>query len=216
MRLTFAVALAFTVCSTLVSGHAIIARSLPPSCGGGGTVLEQSSVEYNGATIGTYAKLETVRATPTPKQTPGVLSDQQQLTLNLGSGSIGCENLSTSSINPTDCGSVIGYLESLSRKLPILMFHLLPLFELTALPQQPFSFGRSASTFSLDAQSYAYWYYGTCEITIVNADTIPYTVCYYELGVNSGLAAETCLGTTAGAVCVGTQDPGQMFEIAVL
>ncbi|KAI9512086.1 hypothetical protein F5148DRAFT_1146394 [Russula earlei] len=189
--LTFTVAFALAVCSTLVSGRAIYSRSLPASCPEGGKVLEQSTVKHLGTTLsyvsGTCgAGYNAVNATKRAD-----IEKRQTICAN-GECSPACENLSNYDILVSDCAYIISYLDSYGLS-----------FELTVLPQPPISFGRPAESFILSAQGYAYWSYNTCQITIVNADYVDYTVCYAVVGYESAVAIEYCVGVTAGAVCVG-------------
>jgi len=188
MRLTFAIAFAFTIFPALVSASAVqvASRAQPKKCGTGGKVLAQNTIGHKGSTItyvsGTCPGGISGSGNPTKRSE---LEERQDVCTN-GNCSITCEELSYYDIYVDDCAIVIAYIESYA----------------------PYSF-------TLPAREYAYWTYGTCTVTITNFDYVNYTICYATLAYDAAATVEGCIGITAGGVCDGTQGVGQKWAIEI-
>jgi len=76
-----------------------------------------------------------------------------------------------------------------------------------------------SDTFTVPAETYFTWYYGTCEITYWNFDCYDYEVCYDTFEYNAALSVDTCVGSSYdysyGAVCAGSGDYGDNYAIIV-
>jgi len=111
------------------------------------------------------------------------LEKRQNICTN-GTCTVTCENLSSSPISASDCAMVVSYIQSYA-----------------------------PGSFTLPAGQYAYWSVGTCTVSAVNLDTVDYTMCYSAVAYDTAYTVKSCLGTTAGGVCVGSQAAGQMFGL---
>jgi len=75
------------------------------------------------------------------------------------------------------------------------------------------SFG--SGSFYIPAETYYEWYYGSCTIVYWNFDCYEYEVCYEAFAFDAGVSADTCLGSTYGAVCEGSGEYGDNYAIVI-
>jgi len=97
-----------------------------------------------------------------------------------------CEATSTTDILLDDCALVIEYLAEYA-----------------------------STTAVIPAGSSQRWYAGTCAIYFYNLDAYDYTVCYDEVGYDAAGLIELCTGVSNGAVCDGSMEPGDAYEISI-
>jgi len=186
MKFAIALTWIFLTFSTLVSAGVVTSkRSFADSCGGG-EVTGNTTVDYNGGSIG-YVTGSCPQAAS--KKRDGSKLEERQSYYELcteGDCYVSCQDTSYYTIYPSDCAYVIEYLASYAY-----------------------------STAYVYAGSYHEWYYGSCGVYFVNLDYYDYEVCYAEVAYDAEAAGEYCLGYTNGAVCTSSLLPGDAYQVII-
>ncbi|KAH9960798.1 hypothetical protein BC827DRAFT_361775 [Russula dissimulans] len=184
MKSAFAIAFAFATSLALVNASAIqIAARAPSPSCTGGEVLEQTSINHDGNTI-LYASVTCPGSGDSGNPAKRSKLEERQTVCTDGGCYVTCKELSNYNIYTSDCQTIINYLESYA-----------------------------PDSYTLGAQTEAYWTSGTCRITIGNLDYIDYTVCYATLAYDAAATINQCIGVTAGAICTASQAYGQKWVI---
>jgi len=114
------------------------------------------------------------------------LEERQYYLCSEGTCVVTCEDTTFYTIYPSDCQYIFGYLSYYS-----------------------------SYTVVVPAFSYQEWYYGTCAIWFWNFDIYDYDVCYSEIAYDAATAEQDCEYYTNGAICSGSQLPGDAYEISI-
>jgi len=183
----FVLASLFALAFTLVSGRAITARS--PTCGTGGEVVVNNTVDYKGNSIGfVHSTCPQPGGSSNSTKRDAIEERHYDCKKDDCDCDIYCKEESKYKIYLSDCEYVYEYLE-----------------------------GEYPSTFTVPYGSYYSWYYGTCTIYFVNLDDCDYTACYSEVAYSGYATAKKCLDKSYGSYggyCHGGKY-GKKYEVIV-